>query len=126
MRFRQGALEILVLLQISQFLSFGKRVKILCFLDATFLGGSDFFSREVLAGVSLDAETPSSTKFSVKSSTHSGKSRNRSPSTSTVSLFLFMFWVSVGSRDWLSSGELLVLRRRVVAGLGEESSVVPR
>ena len=35
-----------------------------------------------------------------------------------------MFWVSVGSRDWLPSGEQLVLRRRTVAGLDEESSVV--
>ena len=41
-----------------------------------------------------------------------------------VSLFIFLFLVSVGSRDWFLSGELLGLRRRVVAGLDEESSVV--
>ena len=33
-----------------------------------------------------------------------------------------MFWVSVGSRHWLPSGEL-VLRRRLVAGLDVESAV---
>ena len=41
-----------------------------------------------------------------------------------MSSILFWFWVSVGSRDWLPSGEQLVLLRRVVAGLDEESSVV--
>ena len=41
-----------------------------------------------------------------------------------MSLFLFLFLVSVGSRDWLPSGELLVLRLRIVAELDEESSVV--
>ena len=35
-----------------------------------------------------------------------------------------MFLVSVGSRDWLPSGDLLVLRRRLVARLDKESSVV--
>ena len=57
-------------------------------------------SREVLAGVSLDADTPSCTRFSVKSSNHPGRSRNR-----------------------FSCTGLLVLRRRMVAGLDVESSV---
>ena len=40
----------------------------LCFLDTTFLGGSESESREVLAAVSRDANTSSSSRFSVKSS----------------------------------------------------------
>ena len=77
----------------------------------------------MLAGVSRDAITPSSSRFSVNSTNRAGKFRNRSPCTGTVSSFLFVFWVSVGSRYWLPSGELLVLRRRLVAGLDVESSV---
>ena len=49
------------------------------------------------AGVPLDANTPSSCKFSVNSSDQSGTSRNRLPCTGTVSFF-FLVWVSVGSR----------------------------
>ena len=33
-------------------------MKILCFLGTTFLGGSESESRDVLASVSLDANTP--------------------------------------------------------------------
>ena len=50
--------------------------------------------------MSLDADTPSCTRFSVKSSNHPGRSRNR-----------------------FSCTGLLVLRRGVVAGLDVESSV---
>ena len=96
----------------------------LCFLDTTFLGGSEPETREVLAGVSRDANTSSCSSFSVKSSNLSGKSRNKSPCTGAVSLCSFLFLVSAGSRNWFPSGELLVLRRRVVAGLDEWSSVV--
>ena len=41
--------------------------------------------------------------------------------TGTVSSILFLFSVSAGSRDWLPSGGLVVLRRRVVAGLDDVS-----
>ena len=51
-RFLQGALVILVLLQMSQFLSFGKWVSIRCFLDVdtTFAGRSESESCELCAG----------------------------------------------------------------------------
>ena len=93
----------------------------LCFPDTTFLESSESDSRELLAGLSRDANTPSSTRFSVKSSNHSGKSRNGSPCTGSVSFFLFL--VSVESRNWSPSTGLLGLRRRIVAGLDVESSV---
>ena len=71
-----------------------------CFSDTAFLGGSESDLREVLAGVSRDANTPSSSRFS----DHSGKSRNKSAFTGTVASFYFCFWVSVGSRGGLYSG----------------------
>ena len=49
--------------------------------------------------MSLDANTLSSSRFSVNSSKHSGKSRNRIPCAGTVSLLLLVFWVSVGSHN---------------------------
>ena len=58
--------------------------------------------KQVFAGASLDANTPSPSSFSVNSSDHFGKSRSRFPDAGT-----------------------LVLSLRVVAGLGEESSDVP-
>ena len=75
----------------------------------------------MLAGASLDANTPSSSKSSVNSSNHSGISRNRSPWTGTVSSF---FSVSVESCNWFSNARLRVLRLRVDAGLGVESSAI--
>ena len=78
---------ILVLLHTSQSRFFGKCVKMLCFLETTFLGGSESESREVLTGVSRDANTPSLSRFSVKSSNHYGISRKGSPCTDAVSLF---------------------------------------
>ena len=55
--------------------------------DTAFLGGSESDSREVLAGVSCDANTPSSSRFS----DHSGKSRNKSAFTGTVASFYICF-----------------------------------
>ena len=76
-RLLQGALVILAFLETLQFRSFGKGMKIMCLLDATFLEGSRSDSREVLMGVSLDADTPWVTRFSVKSSHHSDKPCNK-------------------------------------------------
>ena len=74
--------------------------------------------------MSLDANTPSSSRFVVNSSNHSGKARNRFPGAGTMSLFLMVFLVPVGSRSWFPSTGMLVLSRRGVAGLDEESSDV--
>ena len=49
----QGSLVILVFMQMSQFRSFGKWVKVLCLPDTTFPRGSEADSREELAGASL-------------------------------------------------------------------------
>ena len=56
----------------------------------------------------------------VKSSNHSSRSCDASP-CSIVVFFCFLFSVSVESRNWFLPW-LRVLRLRVVAGLGEESS----
>ena len=71
--------------------------------------GSEADSREELAGASLCAGTLSSTRFSVNSSNHSGRSRNKSPRASSVSSFL-------------SLSMLLVLSHRVVAGRNVETT----
>ena len=55
--------------------------------DTTFLWGSESDSRELLAGVSVIAETLSSTGFSVNSCDHSSKSCNGSPCTRLMSSF---------------------------------------
>ena len=78
----------------------------------------------MLAGASLDAEEASSTKISVNSSNHSGRSWDRFPSAGSMSRFLFVFSVSVESYNKSHRARLRVLRLRVVAGLGVESSVV--
>ena len=74
----------------------------------------------MLAQASLDAEASSSTKFSVNSSNHSGRSCDGLPSAVPMSFF-FLFLVSCNMSPRV---RLRVLRRRVVAGLGVESSVV--
>ena len=75
--------------------------------------------------MSLDANTPSSSRFVVNSSNHSGKARNRFLRAGTMmSLFLMVFLVPVGSRSWFPNTGMLVLSRRGVAGLDEESSDV--
>ena len=76
----------------------------------------------MFAAVSLGANTPPSSRFSVNSSNHSGKSRNQFPDAGVMSLFLFVFWVSVGSRDQFP--QMLVSSLRVVAGLDDISSDV--
>ena len=74
----------------------------------------------MLEGVSLDADTPSFIRFSVKSSNHSGKSRNRFPSTRSMSLFSSSDHSELS--NWSPSTGRGVLRRRVVARLDVESS----
>ena len=93
---------ILVLLHTSQFWSFGKVSK------DTVLSRRrpESDSREVLAGVSLDSDTPSSTRFSVTSSKHSGTSRNKCPCAGTMSLLSRVNCSE--SRDWSPSARLLV------------------
>ena len=100
MRFLQGARVILVLLQISPFLSFGK-----------------WNPEKCLRVRSLDAGTSLSPRCSVNSSNHSGKSRNRFPDASTLSLF-------VGLRDRLPDAGTLVLSLHFVAGRDEVPSYV--
>ena len=46
------------------------------------------------------ADTSGSSRFSVNSSNHSGRSRNRSSEARLLSLFLFMFLVFGGSRQF--------------------------
>ena len=55
------------------------------------MGRSESESREVFAGVSLDANTPSSSKLSVKSFNHCSKSRNQFLRAGRMSLLLFFF-----------------------------------
>ena len=50
---------------------------------------------KMVAGASLDAEASSSTKCSVNSSNHSGRSCDRLPSAASMFSFLFLFSVSV-------------------------------
>ena len=73
---------------------------ILCLPDTTFTRGSEADSREELASASLCSGTLSSTRFSVKTSNHSGKSRNGFLSVpSRCLVFCFGFGFSSGSRD---------------------------
>ena len=71
-----GALVILVLWQISQFRSFGKRVLTLCLPKSALLAvvGSKDDPWEELACESLRSGTLSSTRFSLNSCSHSGMS----------------------------------------------------
>ena len=79
-------------------------------------------SREVLAGVSLDADTTSCIIFSVQNPpTSLGNSATGFFCTGSVSLLSPVHCSE--SRNWSPSNGLLVLRRRVVAGLDVESSV---
>ena len=76
MRLLQGALVILVLWQISQFWSSGKRVETLCLPKSTLLVsvGSKDCSWEELACESLRSRTLSYTRFSLNSCSHSSMS----------------------------------------------------
>ena len=73
------------------------------------VGRSESKSWEVFAGVSLDAGTSVSSRFSANSSNQSGRSRSRPLVAWLLSLFLFMFLVFVGSPrfadvwGWVSS-----------------------
>ena len=75
----------------------------------------------MLEGVSLDADTPSFIRFSVRSSNHSGKSRNQFPGTRSMSLFSSSDRSELS--NWSRSTSPGVLRRRVVARLDVVSSV---
>ena len=67
--------------------------------DTTFPRGSENDLREELAGASQCSGTLSSTRFSVNSSNHSGRSRNGFLRTPSLSSFLFGFLISAGARD---------------------------
>ena len=61
-------------------------------------------------------------RCSENSCDHSGKSRNKPPSTGSMSFFLCS--VCSESCSWSPNTRLRVLLRRLVAGLGVESSTV--
>ena len=73
-------------------------IKMLCLPETTFPRGSDAESREELAGASLCSGRLSSTRFSVNSSNHSGRSRNNLSVLSRC-LYFLRFGFSSGSRD---------------------------
>ena len=85
------------------------------------MGRSEPESWDVFAGVSLDANTPSSSIFSVNALAHSDKSRNWFPGAGTMSLFLFVLLMPVGCRDWFPDAGMLVLSLRVVEVSSEMS-----
>ena len=97
-RLLEGVLVILVRKHTSQFRSFGKWVKILCFLDfdTTFVGSSESESWEMCAG----AGTSVSSGSPANSSNHSGRSRKRSSESRLPSLFFFWLWVFEGSHQF--------------------------
>ena len=97
-RLLQGALVILVRKQISQFLSLGKLVLIMCFLDTNLARRSESESWEVFAS----AGTCVSSNLSVISSNHSGRSRKRLSSACLSFLFL-LFGLSLRFPDVCSS-----------------------
>ena len=63
-----------------------------CACPITLLRGSEPDSREELAGASLCSGTLSSTRLSVNSSNHSGRSRNGFPRTFSLSPFFFVLF----------------------------------
>ena len=101
----QRALVILVRMQTSQFRSFGKWVYILCFLDATLKGrsGSESWEFSAAAGVSTIS------RFSVKSTSHSGIPVLQFPATSLLQCPVNSSWLRIvaGSKE---IGQ--ILRRR--------------
>ena len=99
MRLLQGDLVILVVWQISQFLSLGKWVLTLCSPKSTLLEGvgSKDGSWEELACEYLRSRTLSSTKFSLNSCIHSGMAEhNGSARSKSWSSFVFGFGFLVG------------------------------
>ena len=66
----------------------------MCFLDATFEGRSESESREMFA----DADTSASSRLSVNSPNHSGRSRKRLPAAPLWSSFKCLLLVLGGSR----------------------------
>ena len=79
------------------------------------------FRVEVFASVPLYDGTSLSSRFSVSSSNHSGKSRNRFPDARALSLF-FVFILGLGDR--CPDFRTLVSSLRFAAGLHEVSSYV--
>ena len=97
MRLLHGALVIFCpLTDISQFRSLGKWEKTLCLPKSTLLVGvgSQDGSWEELACESLRSGTPSSTRFSLNSCSHSGISeQNGSHRSNSWSSFFIWFWI---------------------------------
>ena len=89
-------------------------MKILCLPDTTFARSPESNSREELEA-SRCSGTLSSTRFSVNSSSHSGRSRKVSPRTSSLSFFLG-FLISVGPRDESPRTSSLILLLLIEAG----------
>ena len=95
-----GALVILVLWQTSQSRSFGKWVKTLCLPKSALLAGagSEDGSWEELACESLCSGTPSSTRYSLNSWSHSGMSELYRSSQFLIVVFVFYlvwdFWLA--------------------------------
>ena len=117
--FLQGALVIMVLsCRCRSFVPSGSDCTntVIAWYD-TFPRGSADNSWEELAGASLRAGTVSSTRFSVNSSNHSGRSRNGFLRTSSRCLhFCLVFWFLLVHATGLPSTVLLVLSLLVDAG----------
>ena len=104
---------ILVLLRTSQFRS-SPECKY-CFPDNTVLGASESDSREVLAGASPDADTPSSAKILGNHPTILADRATSLPVLDRCPYHLSSYCSE--SRNWSPSTGLLVLRCRTVDGL---------
>ena len=117
MRLLQGVLVILVLWQTSQCWSFGNWEKKLCFFDfdSTFVGRSKSESWEMRAGACNSV----SSRLSLNSSNHSGRSRKRSSESRLPSLVFLLFWF-LGCDPHHSRGASSSLRSW--AGLVEDKS----
>ena len=124
MRLLHGALVILVRLQISQFRSLGKWVKIRCLHKSSLLldVGSKDSSWEELACESLCTGIPSSTKFSLNSCSHSGISESSHGfHRSIVVSFLLDFGISLA---WVSTSFPDLSSTNSDTGTGEMSLLV--
>ena len=116
-RLLQEALVIFVLKQVSQFRSFGKWEKTPCLPGngTTFARGSIGNSWEEM-GVCWCGWTFLSTRFSLKSCSHSGGSCDSSLRNSSSSSFLFVFSFSADPRDGIPRNSSLTISLLSFAG----------